>query len=123
MVGISVPALMSIEVGKGSLAIRSNPCRRRRAAVLGAPFQSALPLYFLDDMIALMGASGYMAELTHDYLSVMLPFFCVVSSSLGHVVLVRNDTNPKLGTYAMSMELLSINWFGGYFFVLEFGWA
>jgi Na+-driven multidrug efflux pump len=76
----------------------------------------------LDEIIALMGASGYMAELTHDYLSVMLQFFVLYSLAWVMSCFVRNDTNPKLATYAMSIGAV-VNLVLDYFFVLEWGWG
>lgn len=123
MVGIGGAALMSIEVGKGNTTSGQTLFSQSMlsTAVLST-ISVSIALYFLDDMIALMGASGYMAELTHDYLSVMLPFFVLYSLAWVMSCFVRNDTNPKLATYAMSIGAV-VNLVLDYFFVLEFGWG
>ncbi|MGF1801610.1 MATE family efflux transporter [Vibrio gigantis] len=123
MVGIGGAALMSIEVGKGNSASGQTLFSQSMlsTAVLST-ISVSIALYFLDDMIALMGASSYMAELTHDYLSVMLPFFVLYSLAWVMSCFVRNDTNPKLATYAMSIGAI-VNLVLDYFFVLEWGWG
>ena len=123
MVGIGGAALMSIEVGKGNTTSGQTLFSQSMlsTAVLST-ISVSIALYFLNDMIALMGASGYMAELTHDYLSVMLPFFVLYSLAWVISCFVRNDTNPKLATYAMSVGAV-VNLVLDYFFVLEFGWG
>ncbi|MEZ8278894.1 MATE family efflux transporter [Vibrio splendidus] len=123
MVGIGGAALMSIEVGKGNSASGQTLFSQSMlsTAVLST-ISVSIALYFLDDMIALMGASGYMAELTHDYLAVMLPFFVLYSLAWVMSCFVRNDTNPKLATYAMSIGAV-VNLVLDYFFVLKWGWG
>ncbi|MEZ8252174.1 MATE family efflux transporter [Vibrio splendidus] len=123
MVGIGGAALMSIEVGKGNTTSGQTLFSQSMlsTAVLST-ISVSIALYFLDDMIALMGASGYMAELTHDYLAVMLPFFVLYSLAWVMSCFVRNDTNPKLATYAMSIGAV-VNLVLDYFFVLKWGWG
>ncbi|MEZ9265909.1 MATE family efflux transporter [Vibrio splendidus] len=123
MVGIGGAALMSIEVGKGNSASGQTLFSQSMlsTAVLST-ISVSIALYFLDDMIALMGASGYMAELTHDYLAVMLPFFVLYSLAWVMSCFVRNDTNPRLATYAMSIGAV-VNLVLDYFFVLKWGWG
>lgn len=123
MVGIGGAALMSIEVGKENSASGQTLFSQSMlsTAVLST-ISVSIALYFLDDIIALMGASGYMAELTHDYLSVMLPFFVLYSLAWVMSCFVRNDTNPKLATYAMSIGAV-VNLVLDYFFVLKWGWG
>jgi putative MATE family efflux protein len=123
MVGIGGAALMSIEVGKGNPTSGQTLFSQSMlsTAVLST-ISVSIALYFLDDMIALMGASGYMAELTHDYLAVMLPFFVLYSLAWVMSCFVRNDTNPKLATYAMSIGA-GVNLVLDYFFVLKWGWG
>lgn len=123
MVGIGGAALMSIEVGKGNL--KSGQTLFNQSMLITAVFSTvtvSIALYWLDEIIALMGASGYMAELTHDYLSVMLQFFVLYSLAWVMSCFVRNDTNPKLATYAMSIGAI-VNLVLDYFFVLEWGWG
>ena len=123
MVGIGGAALMSIEVGKGNL--KSGQTLFNQSMLITAVFSTvtvSTALYWLDEIIALMGASGYMAELTHDYLSVMLQFFVLYSLAWVMSCFVRNDTNPKLATYAMSIGAV-VNLVLDYFFVLEWGWG
>ncbi|QFT12041.1 MATE family efflux transporter [Vibrio sp. THAF190c] len=123
MVGIGGAALMSIEVGKGNL--KSGQTLFNQSMLITAVFSTvtvSTALYWLDEIIALMGASGYMAELTHDYLSVMLQFFVLYSLAWVMSCFVRNDTNPKLATYAMSIGAI-VNLVLDYFFVLEWGWG
>ncbi|MDH5933639.1 MATE family efflux transporter [Vibrio splendidus] len=123
MVGIGGAALMSIEVGKGNSASGQTLFSQSMlsTAVLST-ISVSIALYFLDDMIALMGASGYMAELTHDYLAVMLPFFVLYSLAWVMSCFVRNDTNPRLATYAISIGAV-VNLVLDYFFVLKWGWG
>lgn len=123
MVGIGGAALMSIEVGKGNL--KSGQTLFNQSMLITAVFSTvtvSTALYWLDEIIALMGASGYMAEPTHDYLSVMLQFFVLYSLAWVMSCFVRNDTNPKLATYAMSIGAI-VNLVLDYFFVLEWGWG
>lgn len=123
MVGIGGAALMSIEVDKGNL--KSGQPLFNQSMLITAVFSTvtvSTALYWLDEIIALMGASGYMAELTHDYLSVMLQFFVLYSLAWVMSCFVRNDTNPKLATYAMSIGAV-VNLVLDYFFVLEWGWG
>lgn len=123
MVGIGGAALMSIEVGKGNL--KSGQTLFNQSMLITAVFSTvtvSTALYWLDEIIALMGASGYMAELTHDYLSVMLQFFVLYSLAWVMSCFVRNDTNPKLATYAMSIGAV-VNLVLDYFFVIEWGWG
>ena len=123
MVGIGGAALMSIEVGKGN--VTSGQTLFNQSMFITALFCTvtvSIALYWLDEIIALMGASGYMAELTHDYLSVMLQFFVLYSLAWVMSCFVRNDTNPKLATYAMSIGAI-VNLVLDYFFVLKWGWG
>lgn len=123
MVGIGGAALMSIEVGKGN--VTSGQTLFNQSMLITALFSTvtvSIALYWLDEIIALMGASGYMAELTHDYLSVMLQFFVLYSLAWVMSCFVRNDTNPKLATYAMSIGAV-VNLVLDYFFVLKWGWG
>ncbi|CAK2838973.1 Multidrug export protein MepA [Vibrio crassostreae] len=123
MVGIGGAALMSIEVGKGNVS--SGQTLFSQSMLVTALFSTITviaALFWLDEMVVLMGATGYMAELAHDYLSVMLPFFVLYSLAWVMSCFVRNDTNPKLATYAMSIGAV-VNLVLDYFFVLDFGWG
>lgn len=123
MVGIGGAALMSIEVGKGNVS--SGQTLFSQSMLVTALFSTitvTAALFWLDEMVVLMGATGYMAELAHDYLSVMLPFFVLYSLAWVMSCFVRNDTNPKLATYAMSIGAV-VNLVLDYFFVLDFGWG
>ncbi len=77
-----------------------------------------LALIWLDELIALMGASGNLAQLAHDYLVVLLPFFTLYSLAWVLSCFVRNDTNPKLATYAMSIGAIT-NLAFDYLFIIE----
>ncbi|MGR5456670.1 MATE family efflux transporter, partial [Vibrio alfacsensis] len=82
----------------------------------------SIALFWLDDIIRLMGATGYMAQLAHDYLGVMLKFFVLYALAWVMSCFIRNDTNPKLAMYAMSAGAVT-NLVLAYFFVLPFGWG
>ncbi len=121
MVGIGGAARMSIDIGKGNL--ESGQAWLNQSVLLVTVLSSvtvAAALIWLDELIAFMGASGYMAELAHQYLAILLPFFVIYS--LGWVLscFVRNDSNPRLATYAMSIGAIT-NLVLDYIFILKLG--
>ncbi|WP_418642690.1 MATE family efflux transporter [Vibrio chaetopteri] len=123
MIGIGGAALMSIEFGKGNLKIGQTLFSQSMlATAIITTITVVSALIWLDEIIALMGASGYMAQLAHDYLDVMLKFFVLYALAWVMSCFVRNDTNPKLAMYAMSLGAVT-NLVLDYFFVLEFGWG
>lgn len=123
MIGIGGAATMSVQFGKGllkegqTLFVQSMLFTALLAATL-----SAAGLFWLDDILSLIGATGSTAQLTHDYLGVMLQFFTVYA--LGWVLscFIRNDTNPKLAMYAMAGSAV-LNLILDYVFIFEFDWG
>lgn len=123
MIGIGGAALMSIEFGKGNLKIGQTLFSQSMlATAIITTIAVVAALVWLDEIIALMGASGYMAQLAHDYLNIMLKFFVLYALAWVMSCFVRNDTNPKLAMYAMSAGAVT-NLVLDYFFVLKFGWG
>ncbi|MDN2483327.1 MATE family efflux transporter [Vibrio agarivorans] len=130
MIGIGGAAKMSIEVGKGNL--KTSQMWFSQSMLLTAILSTtavSLALIWLEELIALMGATGYMAQLAHDYLSVLLPFFVIYSLAWVLSCFVRNDTNPKLATWAMSTGAIT-NLVLDYIFIIQMdmgmkgaGWA
>lgn len=119
MVGIGGAAKMSIEIGKGNT--ESSQVWFSQSMLLTTLLSTTtvvLALIWLDELIALMGASGNMAQLAHDYLVVLLPFFVLYSLAWVLSCFVRNDTNPKLATYAMSIGAIA-NLAFDYLFIIE----
>lgn len=121
MVGIGGAAKMSIEIGKGNTD--SSQLWFSQSMLLTAILSTitvVAALTWLDELIAFMGASGNMAQLAHDYLGVLLPFFVLYSLAWVLSCFVRNDANPKLATYAMSLGAIA-NLFFDYIFIIEMG--
>lgn len=123
MIGIGGAALMSIEFGKGNLSVGQTLFSQAMlATAIISTITVSIALFWLDDIIRLMGATGYMAQLAHDYLGVMLKFFVLYALAWVMSCFIRNDTNPKLAMYAMSAGAVT-NLVLDYFFVLQFGWG
>ncbi len=123
MIGIGGAAFMSIEVGKGNLKIGQTLLTQ--SLLITAVITSigvALAMYNLDAMFAMMGATGNIAALATEYLSVMLQFFVLYALAWVLSCFVRNDGNPKLATYAMSIGAI-LNLALDYLFVLKFEWG
>ena len=119
MVGIGGAAKMSIEVGKGKS--RASQIWFSQSILLIALLSSitvGVGIVWLDEIIALIGATGSIAKHAHDYLSAMLPFFVIYSLAWVLSCFVRNDTNPKLATYAMSFGAIA-NLACDYFFIMK----
>ncbi|GAM54019.1 multi antimicrobial extrusion protein [Vibrio ishigakensis] len=123
MVGIGGAAMMSIEVGKGNK--KAGQVLFNQSMLLTAILTTiavTLALFWLDEIIGMVGATGNIATLAHEYLSVLLKMFVLYSLAWVLSCFVRNDTNPKLATIAMSVGAIS-NLVMDYFFVLKFGWG
>ncbi|WP_104036041.1 MATE family efflux transporter [Vibrio jasicida] len=119
MVGIGGAAKMSIEIGKGNTeSSQMWFSQSMLITTLLSTITVTLSLIWLDELIALMGASGNLAQLAHDYLIVLLPFFVLYSLAWVLSCFVRNDTNPKLATYAMSIGAIT-NLAFDYLFIIE----
>ncbi|AQW61398.1 MATE family efflux transporter [Vibrio owensii] len=119
MVGIGGAAKMSIEIGKGNTeSSQMWFSQSMLITTLLSIITVTLALIWLDELIALMGASGNLAQLAHDYLIVLLPFFVLYSLAWVLSCFVRNDTNPKLATYAMSIGAIT-NLAFDYLFIIE----
>lgn len=119
MVGIGGAAKMSIEIGKGNTeSSQMWFSQSMLVTTLISTITVTLALIWLDELIALMGASGNLAQLAHDYLIVLLPFFVLYSLAWVLSCFVRNDTNPKLATYAMSIGAIT-NLAFDYLFIIE----
>ncbi|WP_394156602.1 MATE family efflux transporter [Vibrio campbellii] len=119
MVGIGGAARMSIEIGKGNTeSSQMWLSQSMLITTLLSAITVTLALIWLDELIALMGASGNLAQLAHDYLIVLLPFFVLYSLAWVLSCFVRNDTNPKLATYAMSIGAIT-NLAFDYLFIIE----
>ncbi|MFH0289615.1 MATE family efflux transporter [Vibrio owensii] len=119
MVGIGGAAKMSIEIGKGNKeSSQMWFSQSMLITTLLSTITVTLALIWLDELIALMGASGNLAQLAHDYLIVLLPFFVLYSLAWVLSCFVRNDTNPKLATYAMSIGAIT-NLAFDYLFIIE----
>ncbi|CAM3489552.1 MATE family efflux transporter [Parendozoicomonas haliclonae] len=123
MIGIGGAALMSIAFGKGEIR------KGQELFVQSMTFTAILAtilvttsLFFLEEIISLMGAQGHMADLAYDYLSVMLKFFVIYALAWILSCFVRNDTNPKLAMYAMSAGAIC-NLVLDYLFIMQFGWG
>lgn len=123
MIGIGGAAMMSIEVGKGNAKVAQTLFSQSMLiACLSTAFFVAVALFWLDDLIHLMGATGQMADLTNDYLVVLLWFFVPFAICWVMSAFVRNDANPNLAMYAMSAGAI-INLALDYLFVIQFGWG
>ena len=119
MVGIGGAAKMSIEIGKGKS--RASQIWFSQSILLTALLSSitvGVGIVWLDEIIASIGATGTIAKHAHDYMSAMLPFFVVYSLAWVLSCFVRNDTNPKLATYAMSFGAIA-NLACDYFFIMK----
>ncbi|AMO58392.1 multidrug transporter MatE [Endozoicomonas montiporae] len=123
MIGIGGAALMSIEFGKNNLKEGQTLFTQSLlfTAIIAVVLVAA-GLYWLEDMMALVGARGYMAELANEYLGLMLKFFVIYALAWVLSCFVRNDTNPRLAMYAMSGGAVA-NLLLDYVFVLRFGWG
>ena len=123
MIGIGGAALMSIEFGRKNL--QQGQALFTQSLLFTAIVSVVLVaagLYWLEDMMALVGAQGYMASLANEYLGLMLKFFVIYALAWVLSCFVRNDTNPRLAMYAMSGGAVA-NLLLDYLFVLEFGWG
>ncbi|MET4696288.1 MATE family efflux transporter [Endozoicomonas lisbonensis] len=123
MIGIGGAALMSIEFGKKNLqGGQSLFTQAMLFTAIVSVVLVAAGLYWLEDMMALVGAKGYMASLANEYLGLMLKFFVIYALAWVLSCFVRNDTNPRLAMYAMSGGAVT-NLVLDYLFVIEFGWG
>ena len=123
MLGIGGSAMMSIEFGKGNhKAGQGLFVQSVVLTLVVAGGLSMLALYWLDEFLAWMSASGSGAELAGQYLGIMLKFFAIYA--LGWVLscFVRNDTNPALAMYALVAGALT-NIVLDYLFIMKFGWG
>ncbi|AMO57429.1 multidrug transporter MatE [Endozoicomonas montiporae] len=123
MIGIGGSALMSIEFGKGNYqAGQGLFVQSVLLAILVAGGLALGGQFWLDDILALVGATGQIAIYSGQYLGIMLNFF--VLYSLGWVLscFVRNDTNPALTMYALAGGAL-MNIVLDYLFIMQFGWG
>ncbi|WP_404973749.1 MATE family efflux transporter [Vibrio campbellii] len=119
MVGIGGAAKMSIEIGKGkSSASQIWFSQSILLTTLPSSITVGVGIVWLDEIISSIGATGSIAKHAHDYMSAMLPFFVVYSLAWVLSCFVRNDTNPKLATYAMSFGAIA-NLACDYFFIIK----
>ncbi|MGC9493549.1 MATE family efflux transporter [Vibrio genomosp. F10] len=119
MVGIGGAAKMSIEIGKGNTELNQLWFSQSILLTLILSTLTVMgSIIWLDELLNLIGASGNIAQLAHDYMSAMLPFFVVYSLAWVLSCFVRNDANPKLATYAMSMGAV-VNLLLDYMFIMK----
>ncbi|MDA0120039.1 MATE family efflux transporter [Vibrio sp. T11.5] len=118
MVGIGGAANMSIEQGAGKTQSQQIWFNQSLLLVIWLSGIAVIgAMIWLDELIALTGASGHIAYLAHEYMSAMLPFFVVYSLAWVLSSFVRNDTNPKLATYALSLGAI-VNLILDYLFII-----
>ncbi|MDN3610475.1 MATE family efflux transporter [Vibrio ostreicida] len=108
MIGVGGAARMSIELGQGHQ--QSGQAWFNQSlliVILTSTTGVVLGMIFLNQIIAMMGAKGDMATLVYDFLIVLMPF--LIFYAVGWVLscFVRNDANPKLATYAMSIGAMT----------------
>lgn len=119
MTGIGGAARMSIDLGKGDTESGQMWLNQSLLMVtLLSTTGVVLAMIWLDEIITLMGATGQMAELAYDFLSILMPFFIIYSIGWVLSCFVRNDANPKLATYAMSFGAI-LNLILDYLFIIE----
>ena len=123
MVGIGGAAKMSIQFGKGDIAAGQGLFQQSMVFItLFNLVLVALSLYLLDDIIALMGATGELAELSVAYMEIILVFFVLFAPAWVLSGFVRNDANPALVMYAMIAAAV-LNIILDYLFIFEFNWG
>ena len=119
MIGIGGAARMSIDLGRGDSKSGQTWLNQSLSLVTIISLVSViLTMIWLDSIITLMGADGEMARLAHEFLWVLTPFFTFYSIGWVLSCFVRNDANPKLATYAMSIGAIS-NIVLDYIFIME----
>lgn len=119
MIGIGGAARMSIDLGKGNT--ETGQAWFTQSLLLVTLISGTcviIAMIWLEEIIALMGATGHMASLAHEFLSVLMPFFVIYSMGWVLSCFVRNDRNPKLATYAMSIGAIS-NLILDYIFIIH----
>ncbi|MCH4890076.1 MATE family efflux transporter [Acidaminobacter sp. JC074] len=122
-IGIGGASIMSVELGKNNKDQAQKVFSQSMAMIfVTALVLVSLAFVFLEDLIGLMGASGQLAILTKDYLSVMLPFFIFHGMWWVLSAFVRNDTNPSLVMYATIGSAL-LNVVLDYVFIFVFAWG
>ncbi|MGR5066697.1 MATE family efflux transporter [Photobacterium sp. DNB22_13_2] len=123
MVGIGGSAMMSIQYGKGQYQEGQTLFAQSLLLVLLlAGALSTTALYWLEDILLLIGAQGETAALAGDFLGVMLQFFVIYAITWVTSCFVRNDGNPKLAMYAMAGGAI-LNLVLDYIFIFHFGWG
>ncbi len=101
-VGLGGATLMSMALGRGDKASAQDYFNQSLLFLTIVEFiLIAIGMYYLPEILNMMGAKDELATLTYDYVIVMLPFF--FAQGVGHVLLsfIRNDGNPKLVMYAI----------------------
>lgn len=123
MIGIGGATMMSIEVGKGNKQMAQTLLSQSLLInLLATAFFVITALFYLDDAVRLIGASGQVASLTKEYLRVLLGFFLPFGLAWVLSSFVRNDANPNLAMYAMSAGAV-INLILNYIFVMQLNWG
>ncbi|MGF1739452.1 MATE family efflux transporter [Photobacterium satsumensis] len=123
MVGIGGSAMMSIQFGKGQYKEGQSLFAQSLLLILIlASGLSFTALYWLEDILLLIGAQGDISSLAGDFLGVMLQFFVIYAITWVISCFVRNDGNPKLAMYAMAGGAV-LNLVLDYIFIFHFGWG
>ncbi|CCN80459.1 putative Na+ driven multidrug efflux pump [Vibrio nigripulchritudo SFn27] len=123
MIGIGGATIMSVQFGKSRPDV--GQCLFEVSLLITLTTAIVLVssgLYWLDEIVSLMGASGELAQLSVDYLSIMLYFFVLHSVGWMLSAFVRNDTNPSLVMKGMLAGAIT-NIVLDYLFIFEFGWG
>ncbi len=122
-IGIGGSSIMSIQLGKGNKEEAQGIFSQSLVMIFSLiVVLVGLGMAFTEEIVALMGASGPLAEYSVDYLGVMLPFF--VFHGLWWVLsaFIRNDTNPSLVMKATIGSAIT-NVVLDYVFIFIFGWG
>lgn len=123
MIGIGGAAVMSMQFGKGEYEEGQTLLSQSLLiTLLTASALAAISLLGLDQLLAFLGTSEHLAEQAGLYLSVMLKFFPLYALCWVLSCFVRNDTNPRLAMYAMSIAAI-VNLVLDYIFIFHFGWG
>lgn len=79
-------------------------------------------VFFLDELVLLLGASGDTFQMSKDYLGVLMSFSVMFLLNTALTVFVRNDGSPRLAMWAMLTGSI-VNVILDYVFIFKFKWG
>ncbi|CAM3866879.1 MATE family efflux transporter [Parendozoicomonas haliclonae] len=123
MVGVGGATLMSIQFGKKNHQAGQSLFEQSLLLFFAlSAVMIAVGLFWIDEIVALMGARGELHQAAADFLSVMMVFFMFQGGQFVLAGFIRNDTNPRLVMRAMVGGSIA-NIILDYTFIFIFDWG